>query len=422
MGLLNWWKHEERADTQSEQKVSDSDTGISAALLKTLMGKTEMSREEALEIPSINSAIGIIAATVSSLPVKLYKERENEVEEVRKDRRLFILNHDTGDTLTATQFWKAMLEDYYLGKGAYAYINKNLTQWISLHHVENEHISFMKNTNPIFKDYTIMVDGMEYPKYSFLKILRNTKDGFKSQPIQEEAKTMLSIAYHTMRFEENLVKKGGNKKGFLKSEHPLTKDAITDIKESFKNLYSNNSDNIVLLNKGIEFQEASNSSVEMQLNENKETNSTELSMLLRVPIAIVKGNATQKDIDNYIDYCIVPLITDIEASLDRDLLTEEEKESGYYFAFDIKELKRGNIKERYEAYEIAYKNNFMQIDEIREKEDMKPLGFEFIKLGLDSVLYNPKTGEVYTPNTNETTNMRLMKKGGEKQNESGIKS
>lgn len=422
MGLLNRWKHEERADTEVSQKVSDSDTSVSAALLAALLGNAEISREKALEIPSINGAIGIIAATVSSLPVKLYQENENEVKEIKKDKRLFILNHDTGDTLTATQFWKAMLEDYYLGKGAYAYINKNLSKFISLHHVDSGHISFMKNTNPIFKDYVIMVDGEEYPKHAFLKILRNTKDGFKSQPIQEESKTMLSIAYHTMKFEENLVKKGGNKKGFLKAGHNLTKDVVKDIRDAFRNLYSNDSENVVLLNNGLEFQEASNSSVEMQLNENKETNSAELSMLLRVPNAIVRGNATQKDIDNYIDYCIVPLITDIEASLDRDLLTEAEKEQGYYFAFDTKELKRGNIKERYEAYEIAYKNNFLQVDEIREKEDMKPLGFDFIKLGLDSVLYNPKTGKVYTPNTNETANMQLMKKGGEKTDESGTES
>lgn len=420
MKLLKWWKQEERADTS--EKVTDSDTNVSAALLQALMGSTEITRSQAMEIPSIRGALNKIAGTISALPVKLYQESDSEVKEIVNDRRTFILNHDTGDTLTATQFWKAMLEDYFFGKGAYAYINKSLTKFVSLHHVDNDHISFMKNTDPIFKDYSILVDGKEYSKYDFFKILRNTKNGYKSQPIQEESKTMVSIAYHTMKFEENLVKKGGNKKGFLKAAHTLTSDAITSIKQAFKNLYSNDSENVVLLNNGLEFQEANNTSVEMQLNENKITNSEELSMLLAVPIAILRGKATQTDIDNYIDYCIVPLITDIEASLDRDLLTEAEKEQGYYFAFDIKELKRGNIKERYEAYEIAYKNNFLQVDEIREKEDMKPIGFNFIKLGLDSVLYNPDTGEVYTPNTNATTKMNLMKRGGKENNESGTES
>ena len=104
------------------------------------------------------------------------------------------------------------------------------------------------------------------------------------------------------------------------------------------------------------------------------------------------------------------------------MLTEEEKENGFFFAYDVRELKRGNIKERYEAYEIGYRNNFLQVDEIRQMEDLKPIGFKFIKLGLDSVLYNPETGEIYTPNTNETTNMTLTKGNEVKKDESGIKS
>ena len=46
MGLLNWWKHEERADTETSPKVSDSDTGVSAALLAALLGSAEISREK----------------------------------------------------------------------------------------------------------------------------------------------------------------------------------------------------------------------------------------------------------------------------------------------------------------------------------------------------------------------------------------
>ena len=100
-------------------------------------------------------------------------------------------------------------------------------------------------------------------------------------------------------------------------------------------------------------------------------------------------------------------------------MLETEKDS-YYFAFDTKELTRGNIKERYEAYEIGLKNNFLQADEVRDKEDLEALGIDWIKLGLDNVLYNPKTKEIYTPNTNETVNIDDLKKtandsgGGEK--------
>lgn len=98
------------------------------------------------------------------------------------------------------------------------------------------------------------------------------------------------------------------------------------------------------------------------------------------------------------------IIFDIEKSLDRDLLAEEEK-GKLFFQFDTNELTRGNIKERYEAYQTALKNSFLRIDEVREKEGLQPIGFNFVQLGLDSVLYDPEKGTVYTPNTNALTQM-----------------
>lgn len=60
----------------------------------------------------------------------------------------------------------------------------------------------------------------------------------------------------------------------------------------------------------------------------------------------------------------------------------------------------------------------MQIDEIREKEDMEPMGFNMLTLGLECVLLDPETGTIYTPNTNATVSIKNMEgkkllKGGE---------
>ena len=403
------YKIEKRAETE---KVSESDTGevtIADDLLRALLDNKPISRKQALEIPSVRASINLIADTISALPVMLYKTSEGDVKAVTDDKRCYLLNYDTGDTFTATQFWRAMIEDYYLGKGAYAYICKHFTEYASIHHVKHEYISFQTNTDPIFKDYDICVNGKRYAKHKFLKILRNSRDGYKSVPVQEENKTIMSVAYHEMLFEKALVETGGGKKGFVTLENTNSKDAMTELKRKLLSLFKPNGEQVAVFNKGADFKELSTTPTEMQLNENKETNSVELSMLLKVPNALIRGNATQKDIDNFVDFCIVPLVADIEASLDRDLLTETEKVEGYHFFFDIKELKRGNIKERYEAYEIGCRNNFLQVDEIREKEDLKPLGFKYMKLGLDSVLYDIKTGEIYTPNTNKTTKMKKTK-------------
>ncbi len=66
------------------------------------------------------------------------------------------------------------------------------------------------------------------------------------------------------------------------------------------------------------------------------------------------------------------------------------------------------MKTRFEAYRTALDAHFMQPDEVRYAEDMPPLGFNWIKLGLQDVLYDPETKTIYTPNTNKTATMGEM--------------
>jgi len=401
---LRWpWQKEERTEQVAEPSADD-------VLLKALLGNTTITKEQALNIPSVQSCINFVANTVSMIPIKLYKDNNGKAEEVKDDVRVDLLNDDTKDTLDAVQFWRAIITDYFLGKGGYAYINRNLNNVISLHYVDESYISIVKNADPIFKDYKILVNGKGYWPFEFIKILRNTKDGAQGTSLIEENNLILSVAYNSLIFEETLVKKGGNKKGFIKSPRKLTQEVIDKLKEAWRRLYSNNSDNVVILNDGLDFQEASNTSVEMQLNENKETNSAEICKLFNVPVNIIKGTATRQEYTNGFKMGVMPVLRTIECALNRELLLEDEK-SSFYWAFDTKEMLKGELLERYQAYKTAIEANFMQPDEVRYMEDMEPLGLDYIKLGLDTVLYNPKTGEIYTPNTNKVQNMTKLKGG-----------
>lgn len=398
MGIFRKNKVESRADTNAGS--TNNNLGLDAFIYGT-----EMTKANALQVPSVTAAIDKLASTVAKLPVKLYKnDSENGIVEVTDDKRTFLLNVDTGDALTTVDFWKALIEDYYVGKGAYFYINKEQGQAKSIHYVDESRISVNPSQNAIFKDCDIYIDGVKYYPFDFVKIMRKTKDGCTSKPITEENSKILAVAYDSLKFESNIVKKGGNKKGFFKAASRLDKDSIAELKEAVINLYSNNdSERAIVLNNGMDFKETSATSVEMQLNENKLTNADEIFKIFGFPTSIVKGGATQQDKDTFIE-AVTSLLNAIEAALDKDFLLEKEKGS-FYFAFDTKELTRGNIKERFEAYGVALDKHFMQTDEVRKLEDLEPIGFNFVKLGLGDVLYNPETKEVFVPNTG--TNSRI---------------
>ena len=392
------WSFRLRADPEPEKKETESNED---ALLRASLSDDYMTRDQAMNVPAFAACVNKIAETVSTIPVRLYRLVDGKLEAVEDDVRIRLLNDDTGDTLDGVQFKRALVRDYLTGKGGYAFINRTGNRIRSLHYVKESEVSFLFTSDPIFKDYDIMIQGTKYKPFEFLKVLRNTEDGRSGRSVVDENSEVLSVAYHSLEYEKNLVKTGGNKKGFVKSAKKLAEPAIKALKAAWRRLYQNNTENVVILNEGLEFQEASNTSVEMQLNENKKTNSDEICKLFNMPPAMINGGATEQDKTNFVQYCLNPILKEFECALNRDLLLESEKGS-YYFAADTSELTKGDIEKRFKAYETASKNGFMQIDEIRMRENLPPLGLDFVRLGLQDVLYDPETKQFYMPNMNKT--------------------
>lgn len=405
------WPFRMRADPEPEKTETESNED---ALLRASLSDDYMTKEQAMNIPAFAACVNKIAETISTIPIRLYEVVDGKLEEIKDDPRVRILNDETGDTLDGVQFKRALIKDYLTGKGGYAFINRTGNRIKSLHYVKENEISFLFTSDPIFKDYNIMVQGTKYKPFEFLKVLRNTENGWSGKSVVDENSEVLSVAYHSLKYEKNLVKTGGNKKGFIKSPKKLAQEAIDSLKAAWRRLYQNNTENVVILNEGLEFQEASNTSVEMQLNENKKTNSDEICKLTNMPPAMINGGATEEDKTNFVQYCLNPILKELECAMNRDMLLESEKGT-HYFAADTSELTKGDIEKRFRAYETASKNGFMQIDEIRLKENLPPLGLDFVRLGLQDVLYDPETKQFYMPNMNQTGGLGKTSTGIEKE-------
>lgn len=362
-----------------------------------------ISKSQALNIPAFSACVELISMTIAGLPIKLYSESA-ETTKTEEDPRTQFLNSDTGDLLDGFQLKKAMIEDYLIHGGSYAYINRVRNNAKSIHFIENPYIAVNRNADPIFKKAEIQVNGENYRDFQFIKLLRKSKDGVTGTGILAESNTMLSVAYNQMLYEEVLVKTGGNKKGFLKSQGRLSPEALAELKKGWKDLYANSSENVLVLNNGLEFQEASQTSVELQLNEHKISNSADICKLFLVPPRILSGESNEEEYNNWIKVCILPILAAFESALNKDLLLPSEKES-YFFAFDTADLTKGDIEKRFKAYELGIKNGILQIDEARYKENLAPLGLKFLKLGLQDVLYFADSEEIYTPNTNKLAKM-----------------
>ena len=398
MGLFDRFRKREEETYTPASTPSPNETVMTPAndvLLQAILNGDAITREQALSLPAVSGAVDFISNMIASMPVKLYKYKDGKVEEKEDDPRVKLLNGDTGDTLDGFQMKKAMVEDYLLGKGGYCYIRRNRNEVTGLFYVKDIYISAIPNFKPIFKDYYIIVESGTYNKYDFIKLLRNTKDGATGTGLTDEVGKALETAYNTLLYQLTMVKSGGNKKGFLKSDHRLGQDEINTLKQAWYNLYGNNTENVVVLNKGLEFQEASNSAVEMQMNESKKTLQDEINNIFHIH---------PNDFYATFKEAIYPIVRAFATALNRDLLLEKEK-GKMYFDFDVKEIIKANVKERMEALKLAKEIGLKTINEMRKEENLDYIeGLDVINVGLGAVLYDTNTHTYYTPNTDTVGN------------------
>ena len=383
--------------TKEKRETTMDETQVDDLLLRALLQGGKVDRVTALSIPAVSACVDLICNTFAMIPFKLYKETVKDgkraTEEV-SDERVAIINEDTTDTLDGFQFKKALCEDYLMGKGGYAYVKKIGNKFVGLFYVEESKISIQKNSDAIFKRFDVMVGDKTYKNFEFIKVLRNTKDGASGKGLTEEIGQALEVASKRLRYEYELTATGGSRKGFLKSQKHLDEKSLKALKKAWEDYYAGNA-NTVVLNDGIDFQEASNSSQQNEISEKTRTFADEVRAIFHI----------SDNFDDFVKNAIMPIATAFATALNRDFLLEKEKKA-YYFAPDTKELLKGSLRERYDAYRIAITTGFKTRNEIRYMEDDDAIdGLDMITLGLGEVLLNASTGEIYTPNTNTIAKM-----------------
>lgn len=404
--LRNMLGMETRAEPLTDSgAVTEADI---SSILRGRSAQTVITREEAMNIPAVSGSVHFICNIVASLPIRLYKtEPDGNVVEVLDDHRLKLLNDETGDLLDSVQAKRALLEDMLLEGNGYWYLHRRGNYLESIHYVEAAQVAVNKNADPIFKEADILVNGRKYFDFEFLRITRLSRDGVTGIGVLKENPILLSAMFNSLKYENNTMSRGG-RKGFLKSEKKLDQKMLDYLKQKWQQFFGNNdADNdVIVLNQGLSFEPASSTATENQLNENKLTNTKQCYGIFGLSEELfVSGPGTQDVFLKAIKTGVKPVVEALEKALNKFLLLEEEKKS-YRFRIDLKDIIRADTLTMYKAYEIALKNGILQLDEVRKAENLPAVGFNFIKLGLDAVLYDPKNRSIYIPNTGELKNLK----------------
>lgn len=412
---MSWVKSLFGYEVREEQVLNENsfiDTADDIDLnLPSYDATTRVTRQQALSVPAVASALFLISGIIAGIPVRMYKREGNTIAEILDDARIKLLNIETNSILGAYETKQAMINDLIMEGACYCYIGKNGNSAESLQYLPKHRVSLLDNGKLIDRQIYYLVDGRYYDNFNIMSAVRNCSDGVHGRGLLDDNAMHISSMYNALVYENGVISKGV-RKGFLKSEGRLTVKALNALKKAWRYMTSKlGTSDVIVLNKGITFESADSTAVENQLNESKQTNA---DLIYKLFGFTDKTFIDEKAFNIFVKTTIMPIVNCFIEAINRSLLLETEK-GNYYFSLDMNDLLKADMLTRFNAYKTALESNWINIDEIRKREDLSPMGIDFVSMNLANVFYYPETKKVYTPNTGAFGDLTTLKseKGGE---------
>lgn len=388
MAILSSLFGRPRADAQRSPL---DDFYYGPAPLRTAAG-VRIDRETALKLSAVWRCVHIIAGSVATLPLVVYRRLPNNGKERAPNHPLYDVLHTRPNAEQTSYEFREMLTAHLLLRGnAYAQIVPGargvVDQLMPLHPdaVTPERRGGRVVYNVLDEDgrrKTLLDDEVFH-----VRGLSN--DGLVGMGVLDYARETLGIGVAQDRFAGTFFSQAPQPGGVL--EHPtvLKADALQALKEGWSEGFSGaNAHKTPVLQGGTKYHQLAVglTAEQAQLIAAREFTIQDVARWFGVPNHLVGettketswGSGIEQMSLGFVVYTLMPWLTRWEQRIGHDLILAP----GYFAEHIIDALLRADTKTRYEAYQIAAGGSapWMNRNEIRRLENLNPLD------GLDEVL------------------------------------
>lgn len=371
-----------------------------------------MSPDIALQISTVYACARLLAGTVSSLPLMVFKEDSRGNRKVDRGSRLWTILHDQPNAvMTASDFWQAMILQWALRGNAYAQIMRDsVGDVISLWPLSSDQMTVFsdKATGRLVyqyvrdsETYDLTPDQVLHIKDIGTGILGFSKLEFMGSSVQEAMATQK----YTMQNAQNF----GRPSGILTVDHILDRkkgqaDAVSRALGSFKS----ESGKLIVLEADMKFQQVALTPEQSQLLESRKYGVEEICRWFGVPPVLIGasgattwGSGIAEIVSGFHKFTLNPLLKSIEQALESRILRAEERGS-VVIEFNLDAFFRGDLQSRYAAYATAVQNGFKTRNEVRALENDPPLEGGDTPTAQTNLAPLDKLGEVASSNAPQT--------------------
>lgn len=408
-----------RRNKNNEERAGFSRAIGSTAITSYFGQNGGINEASALTIPTVSACVDLITSSIAQLPVYLYQENEDgEVIKVPDDYRVFLLNNEPNELMTGYNYKKQITKDYLLYGASFSKVERKGNNVKGLYNLPIEFIQVTWYRTLGYK-YTMSIklltgdDGIlpEFFPEELVMIMKNVDPESQhhyalKQGILAVNEDILQLALDEQDYTASILKNGALPIGILKAAGRLTQPVIDKLRSSWENLYggAKKAGKTVILEEGMDYSPISMKPNELDLTNVRKDTVSQITRIFNVPESMINASANkygslEQNNLQFLQYCVGPIISQIEAALDRQLLLESDKEAGYFFRFDTSEMLRTTEENKINTVLTAMKGGLFSINEARAKVDLPPIPTDLFQWSLGNVFYNPETNQMTIPNT-----------------------
>jgi len=336
-----------------------------------------------LGISAVWACVNLLAGTIASLPLMVYRTNSRGERTLARDHPLFRILHDSPNyDQTATDFWEYSSASIELWGNSYAAIERNgggrvaaLTPLrpdsVSVRRLENGNLEYRwtkDGENHVGSDRAILhIRGFGGDPLGGMSTLHFGRHAFGlARAIDRAAAGTFSngmIAQTALTFERWLTDEQRN---------------LAETKLSEKYIGAKNSGRPIILEGGTKIDVLSIKPEDAQMLESRGFSVEEVCRFFGVPPFMVGhtqkvtsfGSGLEQQVLGFQKFTLRRRLKRIEQALEKQLLTPAERAAGLTIEFNLEGLLRGDSTARSAFYQSALTNGWMTINEVREKENL----------------------------------------------------
>lgn len=331
----------------------------------------------------------LISETLAMLPLVML-QRKGDEKQIADDHPMYSKLHDEPNAeMTAMTFRETRTSHALLQGNGYAQILRRSGTGVAYQlraldpgqvRPDRENagqrrlIYLVKDGNAAEKTYTV-ADGKPQ---DILHIHGMGWDGVQGYSVLTMGRQSIGTAIAAERNVGRFWANGGRVPYNLKLSQKLKNEDFDKFRADWERVYSE-PHRAPILEPWVDYQQTGLSAVDAQLLETRLFHIHEVCRWFLVSPHLVGdlSRATFSNIEQlaleFVKITLSSWITRWEQELHRSVLTDDEKNAGYFFKHNLNAVQRGDFQSRMQGYSVMLQNGIASVNEIRDLEDWNPV-------------------------------------------------